>query len=1247
MWEDFTKLYSVSKTLRFELIPTETTLANLKSAGVIDRDKHRHESFKIVKKLLDEVHRAFIDDSLRKLVLDVQELEQYAKLSLVSNRSLNPEQRKQLIDLQKSIYKRFDQAYQQTDSEWRARFGYKGSLIKSSDTQIKLIADFAKTIADKLDMNESQVLEYQQEFVGFTTYFVGYLKNRENCYTTEGKATEIAHRTIDQNLIKFYKNLQKYQDYYANTDILDANASQYFSIDNYQKYITQSSITAYNEAIGRLNSVINEQRQRQGKEQRAKLPMFEPLFKQILGDSVKTVVFEKLETREAYNELMHKLRHDMPVWLKSMQQHFTDQVVNPSNPEQVYLNKKAVNTLLFKYVNEPAGVKSLLPAEFTAKPQKGDDEAAKQGNFVSLRAFFDAIDAAQQQAELSILKDTEPDNVVPSPSRVVWEGFCADLRAALDEAATAVEAFAKLDNFDKPNQSTIKLALDTFNNVYRMYSYFELRYKNEPVTTLDADSVFYELFADTGDTDSLFDTEKNKRYSHYYDLIRNYLTQKPYSLDKWKLNFDCSQLLTGWDVNKEPEKHGAIFRQGSSYYLAIISNQNSKALDKAKNPALFVADGDGWQKMEYKLLPGANKMLPKCLLPKSDRSKYGATQEIIELYENGEFKKGDNFNLAKLHTLIDFYKQAIKRYQGWSMFEFSFKDTKEYQDISQFYHDVENGGYKIEFVPISATKLNELEQRGDIYLFRIANKDLSNKVGKTPNMHTLYFSQLFVDNTEFKLNGEAEVFFRPKSLSKTTASARKTPQGSDITENRRFTEDKIFLHVPQTINYRAKTTVNSTFNRHVIERIKSHGVNAVIGIDRGEKHLAYVSVVDMDGKLLAPPISLNVIESKRPDGTIQKTNYFELLKKCEDERRQNRQNWDAVRRIKDLKAGYIGHCVKKIVDLMIEHKAVVVLENLNVGFKQGRSAIERNVYSQLEQALLEKLQYIVDKKAEPNRPFGVQNGVQLAPPSIAPKDTGNHMGFVFYVDPSYTSAVDPVTGYRQHFRLDDKINTRNFGSFVTNGFDDIYFENGHLLFEFNWQQLANARNKIQKGNYATQKEKEINSTPWKITANVERLIYRRPKNSGEGGVYERVNPQEELLKLFAENSIRLDKNIKQQLATMTPSPKFVKTFVDCFNTINKLRNSDDKRDDIISPVYPNGFDSTRDKLQGYDWNGDANGAYNIARKGVILLNNLYKAKDPKDFSAKVTRQDYDKYIVEQGKQPQRPSAQPAKAPTFA
>ena len=390
--------------------------------------------------------------------------------------------------------------------------------------------------------------------------------------------------------------------------------------------------------------------------------------------------------------------------------------------------------------------------------------------------------------------------------------------------------------------------------------------------------------------------------------------------------------------------------------------------------------------------------------------------------------------------------------------------------------------------------------------------------------------------------------------------------------------------------------------------------------------MLYVSVIDrVTGHLKTEPISLNVIESKAPNGEIIRTDYFAKLKECENERRKNRQNWDVVRKIKELRDGYVGHCVKRIVDLAIEHKAIIVLENLNVGFKQGRSAIERSVYNQLEQALLKKLQYVVDKSVKPTEVFGSQNGVQLSPPDIAPKFVSNHMGFVFFVDPSYTSAVDPLTGYRQQFRLDSRVNTTNFQQFIKNGFEAIEYKDGQLLFRFSWRRLADARNKIGKKTEVLKEAGKLSDMSWQITTDVPRAVYHRKKDGTSET--EIVNPGQKLLELFASNNIDIRGDIAAQLANMRPSAKFVETFIWCFNTTNHIRNTIDGQDTIISPVYPGGFNSLTMKYQGYTWNGDANGAYHIARKGAILLNKLYAANTPKEFDCKVSISEYDDVVT--------------------
>ena len=61
-----------------------------------------------------------------------------------------------------------------------------------------------------------------------------------------------------------------------------------------------------------------------------------------------------------------------------------------------------------------------------------------------------------------------------------------------------------------------------------------------------------------------------------------------------------------------------------------------------------------------------------------------------------------------------------------------------------------------------------MNEKGQLYLFQIYNKDFSDKSTGTKNLHTMYFENLFSEenlkNIVLKLDGNAEVFFRKSSI---------------------------------------------------------------------------------------------------------------------------------------------------------------------------------------------------------------------------------------------------------------------------------------------------------------------------------------------------------------------------------------------------------------------------------------------------------------------------------------------------
>ena len=138
-----------------------------------------------------------------------------------------------------------------------------------------------------------------------------------------------------------------------------------------------------------------------------------------------------------------------------------------------------------------------------------------------------------------------------------------------------------------------------------------------------------------------------------YNKVRNWLTRKPYSTKKIKLNFENAQLLGGWDMNKETDYTSVLLRKGNFFYLAIMDKRYNHAFDFDKLPC----DGDCFEKIDYKLLPGANKMLPKVFFSKSRIDEFAPSPAIISAYQKETHKKGKNFSLVECHRLIDFFKQ--------------------------------------------------------------------------------------------------------------------------------------------------------------------------------------------------------------------------------------------------------------------------------------------------------------------------------------------------------------------------------------------------------------------------------------------------------------------------------------------------------------------------------------------------------------------------------------------------------------
>ena len=790
-----------------------------------------------------------------------------------------------------------------------------------------------------------------------------------------------------------------------------------------------------------------------------------------------------------------------------------------------------------------------------------------------------------------------------------------------------------------------------------------------------------------------------------YNQARNYLTKKEFSTEKFKLNFENSTLADGWDVNREKANTAVLLRKEGRYYLAVMkkdknttfeysSDQQHKVqLDKLNkdisnkkeefnkcrvdtqkykkehktllglqseldNLCLLKAEGEQYKKMEYQQISDASKDIQNLILiegefvrktRKLDELKLKYIPEIHRIKKAESYMTTANsFCKEDLNSFIDYYKKAAISY--WQKFDLSFKNTPNYNSFKDFTNDIQTQGYRINFTNVSEAYINKMVEDKALYLFQIYNKDFStNKQNRgTDNLHTMYWKALFEEenlkNVVFKLNGQAELFYRKASIKSPFVHKEGTilkhkrhkdaweeielPIGKDvhtkddiekkeevelienngstlvkyknktigrvvrnkneeITKNKRFSEDKILFHLSITLNYnpdKSDDDLNKKIQDLLLENDKKQDVK-IIGIDRGERHLAYYTLINQKGEIEEQG-SLNTIKDDK-----KQTDYHQLLDGREKERQAARKSWDTIDNIKNLKEGYLSQVVHKIAKLAVENNAIIVFEDLNTFFKRSRIKFEKQVYQKLEKALVTKLSYYVDKEINSAEPRGVLKGLQLAEPVDNFKDLTKQTGIIFYVPAAYTSKVCPKTGFVNLIPTQYK-NVNQAKDFFGK-FEKIVFNAECNYFEFHIDDYTSFNSK------ASQCKQN-----WIICTYGERLEDTKDDRTRQWVTKkEPIDLTKELKSIFNEYKIDCPDDVCLKESILGQDKDFFEKLMRLFRLTLQMRNSRINADEdwLISPVKDGTgvfFDSRNDaKIP----NADANGAYHIALKGLYLL----------------------------------------------
>ena len=381
--------------------------------------------------------------------------------------------------------------------------------------------------------------------------------------------------------------------------------------------------------------------------------------------------------------------------------------------------------------------------------------------------------------------------------------------------------------------------------------------------------------------------------------------------------------------------------------------------------------------------------------------------------------------------------------------------------------------------------------------------------------------------------------------------------------------------------------------------------------------MIYLTLIDQKGNIIIQE-SLNTLESFA--GEVKHETPFQiLLDNKEKERDTARKSWGTIENIKELKEGYLSQVVHKIATMMVEHNAIVVMEDLNFGFKRGRFKVEKQVYQKLEKILIDKLNYLIFKSEAPDKTGGLYKALQLTNKFTSFKEMGKQSGFLYYVPAWNTSKIDPVTGFVDFLkpRYESVHQSKDFFG----KFDSIRFNQQKDYFEFAFDY----KNFTAKS--------EGSRTNWTVcTYGTERYRWDKSLNLNKGGD-EVINITEKLKELFKSKqwNYQQGEELKGLITAEDDKDFFVKLSKYLGITLSlRYSSKEHNKDFILSPVANEDgmFFNSEEAPASLPKDADANGAYHIALKGLWVLQQLGTQKDLKKLQLAISNKEWLRFVQE-------------------
>ena len=475
-------------------------------------------------------------------------------------------------------------------------------------------------------------------------------------------------------------------------DAFDVCLDDVFSVRFFNRVLTQSGIDAYNQCLGGYTKEsdikiqgLNEKINLYNQQNKTNIPSFGCLRKQMLSDRETLSFIPKMfandaEMIAAVRECLNRMR------LFAEELHELLNRVADFDRKHIYIARgrdlQLIANCTYGY---GLNMEEIIP---------DDSEESKKESASPKSLSIDQIEqkvaqVAKDMAAVSIAEKLTEENE-KRYSEMMWQYEAAS--EVLCREYTEKNAILSDDGTIQILRSLLESIKD-----YQRFSALLRGTGNEA----EKDMAFYAQYDDLlGKTFSEMEL--------LFDRVRNYVTQKPFSTDKFRLMFGKSSFLTGWAQREEWSNQEAhLFERNGRYYIFVTSRTlNESEWKDCLNRDIDDAPAIHWT---YAFQNIDNKNVPRMFIRSKGTNiapavkKYDLPiQEIIDVYDKGYFKKDfgkQDLELFRksLAQLINYFKMGISRNEATRSFDLEshWKPTAEYADISEFYHDTQCSCYEL------------------------------------------------------------------------------------------------------------------------------------------------------------------------------------------------------------------------------------------------------------------------------------------------------------------------------------------------------------------------------------------------------------------------------------------------------------------------------------------------------------------------------------------------------------------------